>query len=326
MRLTNASPGVAGCLLNTYPSEKEKVQVLIKMRVRVRLLAALLMVTLFGVFAAPHGSYASGHGCAPANPPPVSGSVVPAPATSGSVLINEMLSNPGSTWNCSEVNKTSSISHDAWVELYNPHNQPYNLYAVHASFDSDSSPSPYYFPFGAAIAAHGYLVLFPNTYADILAAGAKLRLVIAGVTIDQVTPPTTAVDQSYARIPDGTNTWQVTNTPTIDASNRPSQGSPTPASTSTNQGQGSSGGVDSNGNSNSTPPLITGTQPAWSKLQLPTPILATTPMISSTSGLPAMLSAPVSNGEDLPRHILLTGLAIALALMLFWCWRLFSTR
>src|SRR5258708_5560866 len=242
-----------------------------KMRVRVRFLAALLMVTLFWVFATPHGSYASGHGCAPANPPPVPGSVVPAPATPGSVLINEVLSNPGSTWNCSEVNKTSSISHDSWVELYNPHNQPYSLYAVHASFDSDSSPSPYYFPFGAAIAAHGYLVLFPNTYADILAAGAKLRLVITGVTIDQVTPPTTAVDQSFARVPDGTNTLQVTNTPTIDASNSPSQGSPTPGST-------------------------------------------------------AMLSAPVSNGEDLPRHILLTGLAIALVMMLFWCWRLFSTR
>jgi len=64
-----------------------------KMRVRVRFLAALLMVALFWVFATPHGSYASGHGCAPANPPPVPGSVVPAPATPGSVLINEVLSN-----------------------------------------------------------------------------------------------------------------------------------------------------------------------------------------------------------------------------------------
>jgi len=64
-----------------------------KMRVRVRFLAALLMVALFWVFATPHGSYASGHGCAPANPPPVPGSVVPAPATPGSVLTNEVLSN-----------------------------------------------------------------------------------------------------------------------------------------------------------------------------------------------------------------------------------------
>ena len=85
------------------------------------------------------------------------------------------------------------------------------------------------------------------------------------------TPPTIAVDQSYARVSDGSTTWQVTNAPSIDTSNRPSQESPTPVSTSTNQGQGSSGGVDSNGNSNSTPTLITGTQPAWSKLQLPTP-------------------------------------------------------
>lgn len=299
---------------------------------RVRLLAALLMVTLFWIFAAPHASYASGHACAPTNPPPVPGSVVPAPATPGSVLINEVLSNPGSTWNCSEANKTFSKSNDSWVELYNPHNQPYNLYAVHASFESDSNSSPYNFPFGAAIAAHGYLVLFPDTHTNTLVAGVKLRLVIAGVTIDQVTPAITAVDQSYARVPDGSTTWQVTNAPTIDTSNRPSQESPTPVSTSTNQGQGSSGGVDSNGgidsngNSNSKPTLITGTQPVWSKLQLPTPILAATPVINSTPRSPAMLSAPVRDGEDLPRHIVLTGLAIALVSMLFWCWRLFSTR
>jgi hypothetical protein len=141
-----------------------------KMRVRVRFLAALLMVTLFWVFATPHGSYASG----------------PSP-------IIFMRCTPA-------------------------------LIAILVRLRT-------IFPFGAAIAAHGYLVLFPNTYADILTAGAKLRWFIAGVTIDQ--------------------------------------GSPTPASTSTNQG--SSVGVDSNGNSNSTPTLITGTQPAWSKLQLPTP-------------------------------------------------------
>lgn len=38
------------------------------------------------------------HGCASPIPPPVAGSLVPAPAAPGSVLINEVLSLPGSTW------------------------------------------------------------------------------------------------------------------------------------------------------------------------------------------------------------------------------------
>jgi len=295
-------------------------------RVRVGLASALLTITLFLIAAAPYTSPASTqHGCASPIPPPIAGSLVPAPAVPGSVLINEVLSLPGSHWNCSETNKTFSLNSDSWVELYNPHNQPYNLYAVHASFDNASSSKPQYdFPPGAAIAPHGYLVLFPDTYSETLLTGAVLRLVIAGVTIDQVTLPAVPVDHSYARIPDGGNTWQITNTPTIDASNMPSQESPTPASSSPNQGSGS-GVSGNNGNSSSTPVLVTGTQPAWSILQLPAPPPAATPAISSTPGSSALLPTPVSNGADLPRRILLTVLATGLALTSLWCWRLFHT-
>ena len=284
---------------------------------RLRFFTALL-IALFLNTNAPQAFSASTHGCAPPVPPPVRGSPAPAPATPGILQINEVLSMPGSTWNCSEVNKTFSISDDSWVELYNPQNQPFNLYAAYISFNTGPNTSVYHFPLGAAIAAHGYLVLFPAIYSDTSIIGANLHLLIAGVTIDQVTVPALPVDQSYARIPDGSNTWRVTNTPTIDANNMAPQLSPTPPS-SPNQEPGGYG------NTGSTPTHATGTQPAWSNLQLPTQV------DNSTSNVyPALITSPVppvptSDGWDTPRRILLTVLALALALMVSWCWRLFST-
>jgi hypothetical protein len=164
----------------------------------------------------------------------VPGSPVTAPATPGIVLINEVLSMPGSPWNCSELNKTFSLKSDSWVELYNRQNQPYNLYAAHASFDTGPNTLAYYLPFGAAIAAHSYLVIFPEVYSSIDLSAGSLRLVIAGTTIDEVNIPALPTDHSYARVPDGSNNWQITNTPTIDASNKVSQVSPTVSRTHDN--------------------------------------------------------------------------------------------
>jgi hypothetical protein len=187
--------------------------------VRLRFFTALLVVALLLNAHTSHTSSAVTHGCASPVPPPVPGSPVPAPAIPGTLLINEVLTMPGSTWNCSELNKTFSLSNDSWVELYNPQNQPYNLYAAHASFDTGPNTLTNYLPLGAAISSHGYLVLFPAVHSGTLIIGTNLRLVIAGITIDQVNTPTLPSDQSYARIPDGSNSWQITNTPTIDTSN-----------------------------------------------------------------------------------------------------------
>jgi len=181
---------------------------------RLRFFLALLIVTLFliGHFSAliSHASSASTHGCAPLIPPPVPGSPPPAPAIPGRLLINEVLSLPGSRWNCSEPNNTYSINSNSWVELYNPQSQAYNLYAAHASFDTGPNTLPFYLPLGAVIAPHGYLVLFPSMFSGTLIK-ANLRLIIAGVTIDQVNIPSLPIDHSYARIPDGSNSWQITN-------------------------------------------------------------------------------------------------------------------
>src|SRR5260370_15474242 len=83
--------------------------------------------------------------------------------------------NPGSNRNCSEPANTYSLMTDAWVELYNPQNQPFNLYAAHTSLDAGPNTFTFHFPFVAAIAARGYLVVFPNTYARMLNAGNTLR-------------------------------------------------------------------------------------------------------------------------------------------------------
>jgi hypothetical protein len=284
--------------------------------VRLRFFTALLIVALFLNAHTSRASFASTHGCAPPIPPPVPGSPVPAPAIPGSLLINEVLSTPGSTWNCSELNQKYVFGDDAWVELYNPESQPYNLFAAHASFDTGPNTPAYYLPLGAAIAPHGYLVLFPAGYSGIRIIQANLRLVIAGVTIDQVNIPALPTDQSFARIPDGSNFWRITNTPTIDTSNSASQVSPT--ASSSDQG---SGGF---GNATPTSAPITGTQTVWSNLQLPTPVDTATSVAKLTSTTVSTSSTPVNDGGDTPRRILLTTLAVLLAMMLFWCWRLFN--
>ncbi len=287
-------------------------------------LSVVALLSSMAVFYAP--PVGAAHGCAPSTPPSVPGSPAPAPATEGVVLINEVLLNPQSRWNCSEPGSTFS-DQDAWVELYNPQNQSFNLYAAHAYLDSGPTTNPYYFPFGASIAAHGFLVIFPRIDATfVLRETSTLRLLISGVTIDQITVPNLAGDQSYARIADGASKWQVTNTPTIDASNNSSQPTSTPTSSSTSTGNRGHGGQGNGGTTKTNTPVVDGTQPAWVGLRLPmpTPVPGITPTVSGSSTPLPSSPPPTSSGLDTPLRIALTTLlAIALVLTLFWCWRLF---
>ena len=267
-----------------------------------------------------HASPASTHGCAPLNPPPVPGSPLPAPAIHGKLLINEVLSLPGSRWNCSEPQNSYSITRDSWIELYNPQSQPYNLYTSHATIETGSGTTPFYLPLGSVIAPHGYLVLFPSMFSGTL-INANVRLLIGGVTIDQINIPSLPVDQSYARIPDGSNLWQITNTPTIDSSNNPSQLNPVVSPTASSFNQGPAG----SGYATATPAPIIGTQTVWSSLQFPTPVVIETPATKPTAANTSPLSPPVNDGWDTPHRILITTLIVTLALMLFWCWKLFTS-
>jgi hypothetical protein len=263
---------------------------------------------------------ANAHGCASAIPPAVTDSPIPAPARKGTVLLNEVLLDPQSTWNCSQSG-TDFINEDSWVELYNPQSQPFNLYAVHAYLDSGPNTTIYYLPFGAAIAAHGFLVVFPRTVGNFAPTETPtLRLLIAGVTIDQVEVPKLAGDQSYARIADGGSKWHVTNTPTIDASNDSAGASSSPTLTSTSTGSRSNTSTSSGNDS----PFIDGTQPAWSKLSVPATLSSVNPPLASRPP-PILLPAPspTSGGLDLPWRVELTVVTVFLALALLWCWQLF---
>jgi len=268
-------------------------------------------------------SGAGGHGCAPLVPPGIPGSPVPAPPAPGSIVINEVLLVPHSTWNCSESGSYFSTT-DAWIELYNTQNQAFNLYAAHALIDSGPNTNAFSFPFGAAIAAHGYLVVFPRSSSDFVSSEtAALRLVIPQAVVDQVTVPPLGQDQSYTRTSDGAASWEITSAPTIDARNTSLQATPT--ATTSPKGPGGTGSARTpvGSYSGDHTVLVDGVQPDWNRLQIPT-ATPTASVVLHPATPPASTLSPGSSGSDLPRRIALTVLAIALAATLFWCWKVFK--
>ena len=282
------------------------------------LASTLVVGALFLSSSLPRSFAATGHNCAPAIPPPVPGSPGIPPATPGILYINETLLVPHSVWNCSDTGGYFS-TRDAWIELYNPQNLSFNLYAAHTYLDTGSSTNAFYLPFGTAIAAHGFLVLFPF-YNPNFRPGPSMtfRLIIGSTVIDQVAVPTLGPDQSYARTTDGGPNWQITASPTIDASNGTPQSTPPPT-------QGSGGGISGSGTP-ATPQsaIANGTQPAWSQLQLPVTPTTTSAPVTGNNFQPTTLVTPstsTGNGLDTIHRIALTCIVIMLILVLFACWK-----
>lgn len=289
--------------------------------VSLALVVLVLCSGLFGLAAPTLG--AQGHGCAPAVSPPIA-NTIPLQATPGSVLINEVLSNPASNWNCSEPNGIYSSQKDSWVEFFNPQNQALDLYAAHAQISLDGGSTYFYFTFGTAIAANGFLVVFPQ-YNQTVAAPTPWNVIIRieSATIDQVKTPLLQSDQSYARVPDGSTTWLYSGHPTIDASNNNMNQPATPALTK------QAGATDSPTSDATNQPASSGTQPAWRKVQLPTnttptPDLTTTVDPSTlTFHQPQNPPAPPGNGSGGWFIALTVFLSLLLLAALIWCWRLF---
>ncbi len=298
------------------------------------LLLTLVFTPLFFVSAA------TKHGCAPVTPPTVSGTLMQPAATHGILFINEALLVPHSTWNCSELG-VYTVANDSWIEIYNAQNQPFDLYSVHTSIDSGPNTNPFYLPFGSAIAAYGFLVVFPRLDANFSSTETStVRLLIGGIPVDEVSIPVIGEDQSYARIPNGGPTWIITSVPTIDANNTLSLIAPTPTRTkakatataratsghnkgSNHGAKGSSGGSYGNGSSTGSgngQQQVDGVQPSWNSLQYPDKITAP----PSTGTQSSSVAVPISNNDlDIPHKILLTLLVVAFSAALFWCWRLF---
>lgn len=270
---------------------------------------------------------ATKHGCASATPQPIAGATVPV-ATPGSILINEVLNNPASTWNCSEPSGSFSLSNDSWVELFNPQNQTIDLYAVHAEISLDGGSNWYTLPQGSDIAARGFFVVFPIENSLQQPASNAVILVFGGEAIDQIHVPPLQPDQSLARIPDGSASWQLIGKPTIGASNNPSPitatATKTPRPTRSPSGT-KTGNIKGDDGGNESTPVNSGTQTRWSGLQLPdgNATLAVTPIqtLTPNSQLPTTLSQ--NSGINSGLLLLLLALAILLASALIYCWRIF---
>jgi hypothetical protein len=265
-------------------------------------------------------------------------SASPVPATPGIIMINEVLSTAGSQWNCT----TTESQGNTWIEIYNPQNQPFDLYATHVTLDQGAGTSSCELPFGSIIAAHGFLVVFP--FANFSSPFSLIRLVISQVVIDQVSIPTLAPDTSYARIPDGSANWQITTFPTIDSSNTLDSITPTVKATKTasqatktaktkstvsaatqttkSKSTTTQGRSTSNDGAN-TDVSSTGVQPTWSALRLPmSRYNNTTTKYSSTNS--STSSAPSSGSSKLLSKILLTLLIVVLFLAPPGCWLLYK--
>lgn len=289
----------------------------------------VLLVNVFllflGVTSYTHAQITNSSQCIGALPTPSPTTPGPAPTGPGTLFINEILSNPHSQWNC--TNQSSST----WIELYNSSNQPIDLYASHTLINGVPSNSNYIVPFGTVILAHSFLVIFVDS--NIFPASppnTELQLFVGGNLIDTVTFPVLPQDQSYARIPDGSNNWQIAPTPTIDASNVPPVATATPTtgpkitSTVGSTRQISTGGQNAGQTSNKQPVSTpdAGLQPSWTQLRLPSATasnMGEQPAQITPVAAPAATS-PVTHTLTLPQKIIITTISIlVIALVLFWC-------
>jgi hypothetical protein len=278
------------------------------------------------------------------------------PEQAGTVLINEALLSSKKVWSCPGATSVPGPADTSWLELYNPLALSFNIYGVHAAIDGGSGTTPMYFPFGSAIAAHGFLTIFPNKsiiFPNNTPETFTRRLLFNGTVIDQITiPANLGTDQSYARVPDGASTWVITNTPTIGRSNalptptpkpihtpkpvaakKKSSGSKISARASIKSTPGKTLATNpgtTTTTQSSHPAVVNGVQPPWHQLQLPSP--SSSPQSASSAAAVATVApvdttanAPPANNDsaDIPRKLLFTGLAIACAGALFWCWRRF---
>jgi len=275
------------------------------------------------------------HGCASPIPPAVTGQLVQPPTAYHTLFINEVLLAPQSTWNCSEQPGQVTASKNIWLEIYNPSpDQAFDLYSSHTQLDSGPDTDTFFFPFGAAIAPHGFLAVFPLEHLPFrLSAARDLRLLITGIVVDEIKVPPLSSDTSYTRIPDGSTTWQITTLPSIATANTlvslptsthatPSPAktthTPTPQTTATTRSS-----TKAPGTIPTTPHIASGIQPTWKTVQLPTTSILTTvtPVDHHTTNLAQSL--PNSTNADLPKKIVLTFLFILLTIVLLWCCQLF---
>ena len=302
-------------------------------RVKWLALALATFVLLFGLFGLISPVLgAQKHGCAPDVPPAVA-QAVPAQALPDEVMINEVLSQPKSSWNCSDPNNVFSVTNDSWIELYNPQSLPLDLYAAHAQISLNGGSTYILLPFGAEIQAQGFLVLFPLEHQAVAAPSTwNIILSINNIVIDQAATPLLQADQSYARVPDGATTWLYAGNPTIDTSNNAIGQPVLPTPTKTPKATLTTTTLTPGSPQPVVPvqPASSGTQPAWGQVQVPSDPTATSDRTGTIDPSMPSLEQP-QNSPTTPANTSPGGNTIGLIILfgllllgvLFWCWRLF---
>lgn len=116
---------------------------------------------------------------------------------------------------------------DDWIELYNQSDEDVDLSEYYLT-DSKKKPTRWRFPEGTIITAKDYLIIWADgdtiqsglhTNYKLSSEGEKVLLFTPDVNlIDEVEFTATNLQQSWARIPDGTGDFQWS-TPTFNAAN-----------------------------------------------------------------------------------------------------------
>lgn len=139
------------------------------------------------------------------------------------VVINEFMSSNRN------IQADEDGDYDDWAEFYNNSDQPYDLTGYYIS-DKEHNITRWAFPSGTVIPANGYLVVWLDGK-DKTDSGlhANFSLARGGEALYLVTPDLQFADRvvygrmehdtSYARVPNGTGDFQITDAPTYNASN-----------------------------------------------------------------------------------------------------------
>lgn len=138
-----------------------------------------------------------------------------------SIVINELMPKN------SQFGSDQNGQFDDWIELYNLSAEDLNISGYYLT-DSKKELTKWKFPEGTILAKNGYLIVWADgdttqvglhTNYKLSAVGENVVLLSPDqVIIDLVEYPATTLEQSYARKPNGTGSFQWT-TPTFNKSN-----------------------------------------------------------------------------------------------------------
>jgi hypothetical protein len=139
-----------------------------------------------------------------------------------SIVINEL------TPKNSKYGSDQNGQFDDWIELYNLSNQDLDISGFYLT-DSKKELTKWKFPEGTILGRNGYLIVWADsdttqtglhTNYNLSAAGENVVLLSPDKEIiDLVEYPATTIEQSYARVPDGTGDF-IWTTPTFNGANK----------------------------------------------------------------------------------------------------------